>query len=120
MHTPTMSSLVLALTLAAALPAWASDNPFAAGAPSGLIQLAGQSGDKAQCDTGKPQPAGATAKCGEGKCGAMDAKPTGGKPADGKCDTGQDLKCGAGKCGAGMMEKGATTSPAPAPATPKP
>lgn len=115
MHTPTMSSLVLALTLAAALPAWASDNPFAAGAPSGLIQLAGQSGDKAQCDTGKPQPAGATAKCGEGKCGAMDAK-----PADGKCDTGQDLKCGAGKCGAGMMEKGATTSPAPAPATPKP
>lgn len=115
MHTPTLSNLALALTLATALPAWASDNPFAAGAPSGLIQLAGQSGDKAQCDTGKPQPAGASAKCGEGKCGAMDAKPT-----DGKCDTGQDLKCGAGKCGAGMMEKGATTSPAPAPATPKP
>jgi uncharacterized low-complexity protein len=45
----------------------------------------------------------------------MDAKPT-----DGKCDTGQDLKCGDGKCGAGMMDKGATTSRAPAPATPKP
>jgi len=103
----TMSALagILALTLAATLPAKAETNPFAS---QSLMTFESVSDDKkadAKCGEGK-MATKAKGKCGEGKCGEgkMKAKAKG-KCGEGKCGEGK-MKA-KGKCGEGKMaEKG--------------